>query len=159
MRFFSPCPWPPAVEAARRRRLAGETPGASPAGGTVTIDLWHSETAANLDTLERLVSRYNSSQDEVRVRPSYQGTDEELMAKLMASLGSGQVPAIALLAEVDTQKMIDSGAVAPVQDFVDREGYDLSDLDEKAVQMLHGYRASCGRCPSAPACPSSTTTR
>jgi sn-glycerol 3-phosphate transport system substrate-binding protein len=112
----------------------GETPDASPAGGTVSIDLWHSETAANADTLERLASEFNSSQDEVKVRLIYQGTDEELLAKLMTSLGSGQVPAIALPAEVDAQKMIDSGAVAPVQDFIDREGYDLSDVDEKAIQ-------------------------
>jgi len=111
-----------------------ETHGASPSGGIVTIDLWHSETAANLDTLERLVSRYNSSQAEVRVRLSYQGTVEEIMAKLVASLSSGQVPAIALLAEPETQKMIDSAAAAPVQDFIDREGHDLSDLSEKAVR-------------------------
>ena len=58
---------------------AGETPGAGPAGGTVTIDLWHAETASNLVTLERLASRYNSSQDEVKVRPAYQGTTEEVM--------------------------------------------------------------------------------
>jgi len=112
----------------------GETPGAGPAGGTVTIDLWHAEIAANLDTLERLASRYNSSQDEVRVRTFFQGTDSELMAKLMASLSSGQVPAIAFMSEVNTQKTIDSGAVAPVQDFIDREGYDLSDLNERSVQ-------------------------
>jgi sn-glycerol 3-phosphate transport system substrate-binding protein len=112
----------------------GETPGASPAGGTVTIDLWHSETAANVDTLERLASRYNSSQDEVKVRLSYQGTPAELMAKVTASLGSRQVPAIALLDEADAQMMIDSGAVAPAQDFVDREDYDLSDLNESLVR-------------------------
>jgi len=112
----------------------GETPGASPAGATVTIDLWHSETAANKDTLERLASRYNSSQDEVRVRSLYQGTTGEIMAKLLASLGSGQVPAIALLVEADAQTMIDSGAVAPIQDFVDREDYDLSDLNETLVR-------------------------
>jgi sn-glycerol 3-phosphate transport system substrate-binding protein len=112
----------------------GETPGGGPAGGTVTISLWHSEAAANADTLERLASRYNSSQSEVRVQPSFQGTDEELIAKLVTSLGSGQVPAVALLAEPDTQEMIDSGAAAPAQDFIDREGYDLSDLDQKAIQ-------------------------
>jgi sn-glycerol 3-phosphate transport system substrate-binding protein len=111
-----------------------ETPGASPAGGTVTIDLWHSESAANLDTLERLVSRYNSSQDEVKVRLSFQGTPAELVAKVTASLGSRQVPAIALLVEADAQMMIDSGAVAPVQDFVDREDCDLSDLNETLVR-------------------------
>jgi sn-glycerol 3-phosphate transport system substrate-binding protein len=113
---------------------AGETSSASPAGGTVTIDLWHAETAANADTLERLASRYNSSQDEVKVRPAYQGTTGEIMAKLLASLDSGQVPAIALLVEADTQTMIDSGAVAPIQDFVDREDYDLSDLNETLVR-------------------------
>ena len=112
-----------------------ETPGAQPQGGTVTIDFWHSESAANADTVERLVSRYNSSQDEVTVRPIFQGGNQELMAKLTASLGSRQVPALALLVEADTQKMLDSGAVAPIQDFVDREDYDLSDLNETLVRF------------------------
>jgi len=111
-----------------------ETPGASPAGGTVAIEFWHSETAANADTLERLASRYNSSQDDVRVQAFFQGTTEETMAKLLASLGSGQVPAIALLVEADAQTMIDSGAVAPIQDFIDREDYDLSDLNETLIR-------------------------
>jgi len=112
---------------------AGETPGGQPTE-TVTIDLWHAETAGNLDTLERLVSRYNSSQDEVEVQPFYQG--QELMVKLVASLPSGQVPAIVLGPEIDAQMLLDSGAVAPIQDFVDREDYDLSDLDQKAVKTL-----------------------
>ena len=123
----------------RWRRRGGSAcrrdPRRRTAGGTVTIDFWHSESAANADTLERLVSRYNSSQDEVTVRPIFQGGNEELMAKLTASLGSGQVPAVALLVEADTQKMIDSGAVAPIQDFVDREDYDLSDLNETLVRF------------------------
>ena len=119
---------------------SGQTPGVGPSGGTVTIDLWHSEAAANADTLERLASRYNSSQDEVRVQPVFEGSDEELMAKLVTSLASGQVPAIALLSEPDTQKMIDSGAVAPVQDFVDSESYDLSDVDQKATQYYTSQR-------------------
>jgi sn-glycerol 3-phosphate transport system substrate-binding protein len=117
-----------------KETAAGETPGASPSGGTVTIDLWHAETAGNLDTLERLIARYNSSQDEVKVQPFYQG--QELMTKLVASLPSGQVPAIVEGPEIDAQLMLDSGAVAPIQDFIDRENYDLSDLDQKAVKTL-----------------------
>ena len=126
----------------------GETPGAGPPGGAVTIDLWHSEAAANSDTLERLASQYNSSQEDVTVRPIFQGTDAELIAKLVTSLGSGQVPAVALLAEPDTQKMIDSGAVVPVQDFIDSESYDLSDLDQKAIQ----YYTSQGKLWAMPFC-------
>ena len=112
---------------------AGETPGAGPAGGTVTIDLWHSEVAANADALKGLVSRYNSSQNEVKVQESYQGTVWDHMAKLTASLGSGNVPAIVLLDEGEPQRLIDSGATRPVQDFIDREGYDLSDVNQRLI--------------------------
>ena len=114
---------------------AGNEAGPTAAVGTVSIDLWHSETAANQDTLLRLVSRYNSSQDEVKVEAFFQGTDQEIIAKLVTSLGSGKVPAMALVGEVDTQKMLDSGTAVPTQDLVDREGYDLSELDEKSIQM------------------------
>jgi sn-glycerol 3-phosphate transport system substrate-binding protein len=114
----------------------GTTGGPEPTAvaGTVSIDFWHGEVAANADTLDRLASRFNSLQNEVKVRSIFQGTDEEFIAKLVTSLGSGQVPAIALLLEMDTQKIIDSGAVVPVQDFIDREEYDLSDLNERSVR-------------------------
>jgi len=111
-----------------------ETPGASPPAGPVTIDLWHSEVGANVETLNRLVDQFNASQDEVTVRASFQGAYQEAAAKLIASLGTGQVPAVVLPNESQTQRMIDSGAVAPAQEFIDREDYDLSDIDEKAVQ-------------------------
>jgi sn-glycerol 3-phosphate transport system substrate-binding protein len=112
-----------------------ETPGASPAAGPVTIDLWHSEVAANQDTINSLADRFNASQNEVTVRPSFQGTYDDAMAKLIASLSTGNVPAIMLPGDTYMQMMIDSGAVTPIQDFVDRENYDLSDLDEKGVQF------------------------
>jgi len=112
-----------------------ETPGTSPAAGPVTIELWHSEVAANEETLNRLAERFNASQNEVRVRASFQGTYDDAMAKLVASLSTGNVPAIMFPGDTYMQMMIDSGAAAPVQDFVDREDYDLSDLDEKGVQF------------------------
>ena len=111
----------------------GETPARPPGAPAVSIDLWHSETAANLETLERLTGRFNASQDRVTVRPVFQGNDEELTAKLMVALGSGSAPALVYLPEVDTRRMIDSGAVRPLQDFIDRDDYDLSDFEEKAI--------------------------
>lgn len=112
-----------------------ETPGASPAAGPVTIDLWHSEVASNLDAVNGLVERFNASQDEVIVRASFQGTYDDAMAKLVASLSGGNVPALMFAGDTYMQLMIDSGAAAPAQDFVDRDGYDLSDLDEKGIRF------------------------
>jgi len=113
---------------------SAETPGARPPTGPVSIDFWHSEVGSNVEALNRLVDRFNASQNEVKVNASYQGAYNEAAAKLIASLGSGQVPAVVLLNESQTQRMIDSGAVTPAQKFIDGEGHDLSDLDEKAVQ-------------------------
>jgi sn-glycerol 3-phosphate transport system substrate-binding protein len=108
--------------------------GGSGGPGVVTVDIWHSEAAANLETLEGLVNRFNDSQDEVRVRLFYQGNDEETMAKMVVSLGANEGPTIAYLAEVDAQKMIDSQQVTPIQQFIDEDAYSLSDLDQKALQ-------------------------
>jgi len=112
-----------------------ETPSASPAAGPVTIDLWHSEVAANQEAINGLVDRFNASQDEVRVHASFQGGYDDAMAKLVASLSTGNVPAVVFPGDTYMQMMIDSGAATPIQDFVDREDYDLSDLDEKGVHF------------------------
>jgi sn-glycerol 3-phosphate transport system substrate-binding protein len=111
-----------------------ETPGAGPPAGPVTIEFWHSEVAANQEAISALADRFNASQDEVTVQPSFQGGYDDAMAKLIASLPTGNVPAIMFPGDTYMQTMIDSGAVAPIQDFVDQEDYDLSDLDEKGVQ-------------------------
>ncbi len=107
---------------------------ATPAAGPVEISFWHSEVASNLDAIQGLARRFNSEQDEVKVKMAFQGNDEETMLKLTAFLSSGDVPALIYLAEVDTQKLVDSGAARPVQEFIDREDYDLSDFDEKSIQ-------------------------
>jgi sn-glycerol 3-phosphate transport system substrate-binding protein len=99
----------------------------------VSIDFWHLETVANQAALDRLIDRFNASQDEVRVRLIFQGSSDDIILKLLTSLRGGEVPALVELADVDTQVMVDSGKVTPVQKFVDAEEYGLSDFDEKVV--------------------------
>jgi sn-glycerol 3-phosphate transport system substrate-binding protein len=107
---------------------------ATASGGTVEITLWHMEVASNLNALQELVRRYNNSQSEVKVKLAFQGNAEEEMAKLLASLGGGDLPAIVYLNEENAQRVIDSGAATPVQEFIDREKYDLSDFAPKLIQ-------------------------
>ena len=107
---------------------------ATPSGEPVEITMWHMEVASNLNAIQELVRRYNSSQSEVRVKLAFQGNAEEQMAKLLASLSGGDLPAIVYLNEENAQRLIDSGAATPVQQFIDRESYDLSDLAPKVVQ-------------------------
>jgi len=56
----------------------------------------------------------------VRVNLVFQGNAEDILTKLLATLGTSNVPAVAQLLDVYTQLMVDSGEVVPVQNFIDR---------------------------------------
>jgi sn-glycerol 3-phosphate transport system substrate-binding protein len=109
----------------------GVTPTVS---GPVTINVWHTMTASNQDTLKSLVDRFNGSQNEVRVNLVYQGTPDECLTKVLAVLGTSDVPALVQLLDIHTRLMVDSQEIVPVQDFIDRENYDLSDFEPRAVE-------------------------
>ena len=94
------------------------------------------EWISNAETLNRLVDRFNASQGEVRVRAFFQGTYGDAIAKLVASPDTGNVPAVMFPGDSYMQAMIDSGTATPIQGFVDRDGYDLSDLDPKGIQSF-----------------------
>jgi sn-glycerol 3-phosphate transport system substrate-binding protein len=111
----------------------GEPSGKEATSGPVNITLWHSETASNNDSLVKLVERFNASQNEVKVETAYQGSDIELALKLVAGMPSGNVPTIAYQSEPYTGPMIDSGQIVPIQEYVDREDYDLSDFAPAAI--------------------------
>lgn len=113
-----------------------ESAGNGGAPGPVAVTLWHSETASNNDSLARLVDRFNASQGEVRVQAIYQGSDNELAAKLIASMRGGSVPTLAWQSEPYTGSMIDSGQVTPVQEYIDRDNYDLSDFAPAAIEYF-----------------------
>jgi len=107
---------------------------AAPSGGTVEITLWHTEVASNLNNIQALARRFNESQNEVKVKLGYQGTSEDNIAKLVASAQGGELPTIAQVDEVFAQRVIDTKAFRPIQDFIDAENYDLSDFDPKTVK-------------------------
>jgi sn-glycerol 3-phosphate transport system substrate-binding protein len=111
----------------------GEPTGKEATSGPVNITFWHSETASGKDNLVKLVDRFNASQNEVKVEPVYQGTDQDLTLKLIASMPSGNVPAIAYMSEPYTQPMIDSRQIVPIQEYLDQEDYDLSDFSPAAI--------------------------
>jgi len=111
----------------------GEPAGKGTPSGPVNITFWHSETASANDNLVKLVDRFNASQNEVKVEPVYQGSDQDLALKLIAGMSSGNVPTVAYMSEPYTQPMIDSRQIVPIQEYVDRDKYDLSDFAPAAI--------------------------
>jgi sn-glycerol 3-phosphate transport system substrate-binding protein len=111
-----------------------EAPGATQPAGPVSITFWHSMGAANEDTLKGLVQSFNASQNEVTVNLVFQGTYDDSLNKFLASLGrASELPAIIQIEDFSTQLMIDSKEITPVQDFIDREDYDLSAFEPRVL--------------------------
>lgn len=82
------------------------------------------------EALQKLVDNYNSSQDEVFVDAQYQGSYDETLTKLRPSAsGSGLGADLVQVFELGTTFMIDSGLIVPIQDYVDRDSYDLKQLE------------------------------
>jgi len=111
-----------------------DTPGsptAAPSGGTVEISLWHSEQASNLDSLQRLARRFNDSQSEVKVK--LQGSSDENMAKVLASLQGGDLPTIAYLDEVLVRGLEET--VVNDKDPIEA----LNDAAEEANKVIEDY--------------------
>jgi sn-glycerol 3-phosphate transport system substrate-binding protein len=104
------------------------------ATGPVELVVWHAFVAKTKETLEALAAEYNAAQDKVRVRIESQGNDyAELWDKYQQSASSGGLPGVAILEDINTQAVADSGTVMPAQSCIDASDYDTSDLVETAA--------------------------
>lgn len=99
----------------------------------VTVVFWHSMGGAGLDSLNGIVDEYNQSQDEIFVQAEYQGTYDEALTKFHSVAGTDSAPAIMQVFEIGTMSMINSGQIVPIQEFVDKDGYDMRILEENII--------------------------
>lgn len=106
-------------------------------GEPIPISIWHSMPNPPGAVLQRFVDQFNESQTEYQAELIFQGSYTDSLNKLINSVGSGNIPNVIQLSDQATQIMIDSEAMTPIQQFIDEEGYDLSDFDPK---MLSYYR-------------------
>ncbi|MCG7336493.1 ABC transporter substrate-binding protein [Sporosarcina sp. ACRSM] len=101
--------------------------------GKVTIDFWHAMSGTGQESLDAIVAGFNESQDKYEVKAEFQGSYEESLTKLRSVGGTKDAPAITQVFEVGTKYMIDSGYIEPMQSFIDKDSYDLSQLEENIL--------------------------
>lgn len=116
-----------------------ETPEPATSEGTgtedakVSIEFWHAMSGTGQESLDSIVKGFNDSQDKYEVVAEFQGTYEESLTKLRGVGGTKDAPAITQVFEVGTKYMIDSGYIEPMQSFIDKDNYDLSQLEENIL--------------------------
>ncbi|AJA46648.1 sn-glycerol-3-phosphate-binding periplasmic protein UgpB [Clostridium pasteurianum DSM 525 = ATCC 6013] len=98
-------------------------------GKPVEITFWHSMSGKNGEAITKMVNDFNSSHKDIKVKAQFQGKYDEAINKLKSAQKVKQGPDVMQLYDIGTRFMIDSGWVVPVQNFIDEEKYDVSDLE------------------------------
>jgi sn-glycerol 3-phosphate transport system substrate-binding protein len=99
----------------------------------VEITFWHSMTSNNLETLTALSNRFNSSQDEVRVKLVNQTSYEDTLTKYRAALGGGQLPDLVQIQDVDARLVVDSQSILPAAACIEATKFDIEDVPDRIV--------------------------
>lgn len=97
---------------------------AVPARAENTLQFWHSMSGEKGALLQRIVDRFNALPEnagKTRVEMQFVGSYEEGLSKLRTALLAGRGPHLVQITDIGTRLMADSGAVEPIQDFIDHD--------------------------------------
>jgi sn-glycerol 3-phosphate transport system substrate-binding protein len=96
--------------------------------GEVDITLWHAMGGTNGETLQKLVKQFNQqNKGKIKVTLNYKGTYDSALAAYKNS-SQKQRPDLIQMYDVGTRYMIDSKTIIPMQSFIDKDHFDVSDL-------------------------------
>ncbi len=97
------------------------------------IIFWHAMGGNFQPTLNKIVEEYNKSQDKIEVEALYHGSYQEALNKFKSVQGTDKAPALIQLNEISTEYMYNSGAITPMQEFVKKDNYDLTKLEDTLI--------------------------
>ena len=100
---------------------------------------WHAMSGVNGDALNKIVDGFNKSGKGITVEAVFQGTYDDLLAKLNTALASNAAPALVQVYDIGQRYMYDSEQVVPMQAFIDRDKFDTADF-EPAVINYYKYQ-------------------
>lgn len=99
-------------------------------GTPVEITFWHAMGGVNGEAIVKLVEDFNAAYvGKIHVNYEYQGDYDSAFTKIQAA-GMNSIPCdLMQVYDIGTRFMIDSGWIKPVQEFIDAEDYDISQIE------------------------------
>jgi len=83
--------------------------------------------------IPQMTNDFNASQDSCYVVYTYAGSYDDSLNKLKAGLQSKDTPTVIQLYDIGTRLMVDLDVSEPVQNYIDAEKYDVSDLEPNVL--------------------------
>ncbi len=110
-------PAAPAVEAAPTEAPTAEQPTEAPAAEPVKLTFWFNWEGANADVMKELVDRFNEANPDIVVEPVFQPY-ADIMTLYQTSIAGGTTPDVAALDLILVPQLVETGAVAALDDFI-----------------------------------------
>ena len=106
-----------------------EMADASEIDGT-EISFWHSMGGVNGQAIDTLVKKFNDENEYgITVKAQYQGEYDDSLNKLKSSQIGNMGADLVQVYEIGTRFMIESGWITPMQEMIDADNYDVSQIE------------------------------
>lgn len=114
----------------------------------VTIQFWHAMGGTDrIQLLQNLANEFMQQNPDIKVEVQYTGSYTDTMTKMIAAVRAGNPPDLVMIYDIGTQMMIDSGAIIPIQNMIDKDpSFDINTL----VPASRGYYTVGGKLYSMP---------
>lgn len=101
------------------------------------VVFWHSMSGQLQNSLNKIVTDYNNSQNNIEIEAIYQGSYEETISKFKAISGTKEAPALIQMNDISTAFMYKSGAITPIEKFIKEDNFNVNNLEDA---LLNYYR-------------------
>lgn len=96
----------------------------------VTITFWHSMGGVNGEAIDYLVNKFNSENTlGITVDSQYQGSYDDAINKLRSAQIGNMGADLVQIYDIGTRFMIDSGWVVPMQELIEADGWDETQIE------------------------------
>lgn len=99
-------------------------------GPEVDLTFWHSMGGTNAAALQTMVDEFNTQHSgHIKVTTQYQGSYDDAINKFKTAMVAKSGPDIMQSYELGTRYMIDSGFNDPVQNYINKDKWDVKQID------------------------------
>lgn len=109
------------------------SPTVPPAAGATRITFWHAMSGTNGAAVQTLVNKYNSSQKKIHVDAVFTGSYDDNINKLRQAIPAKSTPDVVQMYDIGTRFMADSKDTVPVQNYVTKDKFDLSQYEQNVL--------------------------
>ncbi len=94
------------------------------------ISFWHSMGGVNGEAIDALVDKFNKENSYgIKVEAQYQGSYDDAINKLKSAQIGNMGADLVQIYDIGTRFMIDSGWAVPMQELMDADGWDISQIE------------------------------